>query len=226
MRARKPGGRGFTLVEVLVALMVMSLLSMMAWSGLNGLLKSRDIAQAHLDRSARLQTVLAQWETDLRAVQDSGQAPALAFDGAQLRLTRQQPNGLQVISWTLREGGLYRWESPLLQDMAALAQAYERGAQGQTLAQDRQQLRMLDGISGWQLYFYRGNGWSNAQSSDDVAAAPPSPPSPASSDAGVGPATGPKRPVLPSGVRMILQFAPESGFNGSLTRQIMVGAQS
>ncbi len=232
-------GRGFTLIEVMVALLIMSLMSVMAWSGINGLLKSREIAQAHLDHSARLQTVMAQWEADLRAVQDSGAAPALTFDGAALRMTRQQPLGMQVVVWSLREGRLLRWEGPVVQSSTELGDSFERSARLQP--QDRGQLRTLEGVGGWQLYFYRGNGWSNAQSSDDFSseAAPPIAP-PASGNGngkGEGKAdgkgdgankddSGPKRQILPSGVRMVLDFAPDSGFNGKLTRQIILGPQS
>ena len=169
----KRKARGFTLVEVLVALVVMATMAMMAWRGLDALLKSRDIAQANLDQSARLQTVLAQWELDVRSVQDSGAVTALSFDGASLRITRLQAQGLQVVAWTVRSGRLYRWEGPVVQTVAALEQSFERSQQ--LLAQEGQQLRALEGVSGWQMYFYRGNSWSNAQSSGNVIA-PPSPP--------------------------------------------------
>jgi general secretion pathway protein J len=198
---------GFTLVEVMVALLVMSLMSVLAWRGLDGLLKSRDITQSHLQHSARLQTVVAQWEQDLLALQDSGNAPALSFDGATLRITRQRPSGMQVVAWSLRNGGLYRWEDRPVQTVAALQESLQRSQQ--SLSQDKTQLLTIEGVSGWQMFFYRGNGWSNAQSSDDQA-------SPAA----------PPRSVLPSGVRMILQFAPGSEFSGSLTRQIELGPQS
>jgi general secretion pathway protein J len=242
MRAGRHTPTGFTLIEVMVALLIMSLMTVMAWSGINGLLKSREVAQAHLDHSARLQTVMAQWDSDLRAVQDSGSVPAIAFDGASLRLTRQQPQGLQVVVWSLREGRLLRWEGPPQQSANELGQTYERSLRLQI--QDRGQLSTLEGISAWQLYFYRGNGWSNAQSSDDVSNGSdnsPPPPGPGASGPGKGAdgqgqgqgqgsgdkdGSGPRRAILPSGVRLVLQFAPDSGFNGSLTRQIILGPQS
>jgi len=208
---------GFTLVEVMVALLVMSLMSVLAWRGLDGLLKSRDITQSHLQHSLRLQTVVAQWEQDLLALQDSGNAPALSFDGATLRITRQRPAGMQVVAWSLRNGGLYRWEDLPVQTVAALQESLQRSQQA--LSQDKTQMLTIEGVSGWQMFFYRGNGWSNAQSSDDLAG-----PVPAASAASA--AAAPPRSVLPSGVRMILQFAPGSEFSGSLTRQIALGPQS
>ena len=217
MRRRIHRLSGFTLVEVMVALVVMSLMSLLAWRGLDGLLKSRDITQSHLQHSARLQTVVAQWEQDLLALQDSGNAPALSFDGATLRITRQQPAGMQVVAWSLRNGGLYRWEDRPVQTVAALQESLQRSQQ--SLSQDKTQLLTIEGVSGWQMFFYRGNGWSNAQSSDDQA-------SPVAAASAASAAAAPPRSVLPSGVRMILQFAPGSEFSGSLTRQIELGPQS
>lgn len=196
--------RGFTLVEVLVALLVMAVMAVIAWRGLDALLKSRDIAQTHLEQSARLQTVIAQWEQDLRSLQATYAVEPLVFDGATLRLTRQQPGGMQVVAWTVRNGALWRWEGPVVQTVAALRESDQRGQQ--LVNQDSVQLRALEGVSGWQMYYYRGNAWSNAQSS--AGSAP----------GGV--------PLLPTGVRMVLQFdAAASGFGGPLTRQILMGPQ-
>ena len=96
--------RGFTLVEVLVALVVMATMAAMAWRGIDALVRSREIAQVRLSQTARLQTVMAQWEVDLRELQDSHTTiQPLVFDGANLVLTREAQNGLQVIVWSLRE---------------------------------------------------------------------------------------------------------------------------
>jgi general secretion pathway protein J len=213
--------RGFTLIEVLVALVVMSTMAMMAWRGLDALIKSREIAQTHLDQSARLQTVLAQWEQDLRSIQDSGSVDALNFDGASLRLTRQHPQGIQVVAWLVRGGALNRWESKPAQTVGALEENFKHGAQ--LLAQDSGQLRALEGVTGWQLYCYRGNSWSNCLSSGGDEASPPSPPVPPAS--GAAPQEKPRQ-SLPTGIRMLIQFGPGSGFGGPLTRQVELRPQS
>ena len=58
---RRPGQAGFTLVEVLVALLLMAILTAMAWQGLDGVLRARDASRESIDRSTRLSTVLTQW---------------------------------------------------------------------------------------------------------------------------------------------------------------------
>ncbi|MBB4844742.1 general secretion pathway protein J [Paucibacter oligotrophus] len=232
--------RGFTLVEVLVALAIMATMAMIAWRGLDALLKSRDIAQAHLEQSSRLQTVVAQWEQDLRAIQDSGIEEPLAFDGASLRMTRQVPEGLQVVVWTARNNALFRWEGPVVKTVAALHDSFQRSQL--QVNQDATQLRALDGVSGWQMYFYRGNSWSNAQSSGGSSSNTQPPQAPQKSEDDKTKAEnneagssgnssnnnganrqGPVRPDLPTGVRMVILFDPGSGFSGPLTRQIAIG---
>lgn len=201
--------RGFTLVEVLVALMVMAVLAAMAWQGVDGIVRTRDESQRRLEQTLRIATVLAQWELDLAALQESAAVPALAFDGATLRLTRRAPGGLQVVAWTLRPGspGWLRWAGPVVATETALQESWLRSQQ--LRADEPGQLRTLDGVDQWQIYFYRGSAWANAQSSGDLA--------PASG----GAAGAPARQLLPSGVRLVLGFSPAvQGVAASLTRDI------
>lgn len=215
--------RGFTLVEVLVALLLMALMTAMAWRGLDGLLRAREITQASIDRSAVLQTALAQWEQDLASVQDSGQGvPALLFDGARLRLTRRHPQGLQVVVWALGEGEWSRWAAAPATTAASLRQAWDRSAQPMALATNR--VVVLSGITDWQLHYHWDNAWANALSTGGTAApqtiAAPQPPT-----AGASQPAAPRddSAPLPRGVRLHLQFGPGSGLNGTLVRQVLLG---
>ena len=200
--------RGFTLVEVLVALVVMATMAAMAWRGIDALVRSREIAQAHLAQTARLQTVLAQWEVDLRALQDShSTVQPIAFDGGNLVLTRQATAGLQVVVWSLREGSLWRWESPAQRTVQDLENQRQLGLQ--QLAQRNPALRAFDGVAGWQFYCYWGNAWSNCQSTGG-------------GNSNAGP-VNPNTPTqTPAGLRVAMQFAEGSGLVGTLTRELEV----
>jgi general secretion pathway protein J len=208
--------RGFTLIEVLVALFVLALMAMMAWRGITALVSSREVAQTHLDASMKLQTVLQQFEQDLQAVRttDSGSTSALSFDGATLRIVRRQAEGLQLVAWTLRQGRLYRWAGPIVQQQAGLNDAFQQSAQlGE---QDGRLVATLDGLSDWQMYFFRGTSWSNAQASADLVQAA----APAASAAS---AAAVQAQQLPTGVRMVLGFAPGGGLQGRLTKTVVIG---
>ena len=198
---------GFTLIEVLVALMIMSLMAVMGWRGIDSMVRSRDVSQAAAERSLRLSTVIGQWEQDLQALQESPGVPGLAFDGGSLRLTRRAAGGLQLVVWSLREGVWRRWASAPATQVGELQEAWLRSQQ--LLGTEPQQLRLLDGAPGWQLYFYRDNSWSNAQSSGSLVAPP------------AAGASAPLAVKLPSAVRMVIEL-PE----GKLTRDVLLRVAS
>ena len=203
---------GFTLVEVLVALMLMAILSGMAWQGLDGISRARVATQARVDQTLRMNTVLAQWEQDLQSLFDTATVPALAFDGASVRMVRRQPEGLQMVVWSLREQRWLRWAGPVVTKAEALQESWL--VSQQLLGNEPAQLRMQEGLAAWQVYFYRGNAWSNAQSSAGAAV-------PVAPGASTPPAA---RTPLPTGVRVVLEFEGP-GMAGKLTRDVLLGPQ-
>lgn len=197
--------RGFTLVEVLVALFVLALMAGMAWQGVDMVVRSRGATQGRMDALLRLQSTMAQWEADLQAGVDTQLVPGLSFDGATLRVTRRQDEGVQLVAWTLRGDALLRWAAAPTRSAGDLQEAWLRSHQ--LLGNEPGSLRMIDHVGGWQLHVFHtsSNAWSNALSSGDVAVA--ASPDPAASGAAPTAAAPPGREQLPDGVRMILAFA-------------------
>jgi general secretion pathway protein J len=200
--------RGFTLVEVLVALMAMALLATLSWQGLDSVLRAREASRDEVDRAARLATVLTQWEQDLLAIHDTGVVPALAFDGQSLRLTRRAEGGVVLVAWSVRGGLWQRWASPPAVRSAQLQEIW-LGSQ-QLLGTEPGHLTVAEGASEWQIYFHRGSDWSNAQSSADVAETPQ----------GLPPGVPALRELLPNAVRVVITLPA-----GKLTRDIALGPQ-
>ena len=160
---------GFTLVEVLVALFLMALLAALSWQGLDSVLRSRDASKLAVDQALRLATVLTQWEQDLQALHDSAMVPALDFDGQTLRLTRRTDSGVALVSWAVRGGVWQRWMSPAYTRTHELQEVWLRNQQ--FLGNEAGQVELARAASDWRIYFFRGNAWTNAQSTGDLQGA-------------------------------------------------------
>jgi len=214
--------RGFTLVEVLIALALMAVMGGLSWQGLDSLLRSRSAVQAEHARSTVLGTVLAQWRADLNAatvLPGQGLGSGIDWDGRVLRITRRSTEvnpdgsdtGMWVVAWRWQtqasqaQGPWQRWQSPALRDSASLQAAWAQAAVwGQNGTTDGS-ARHTDALplQGWQIYFYRDNAWGNAMSSAGT-----------STQAGTN--TGAGSPSVPDAVRAVIQLAPDSG-RGSIT---------
>lgn len=214
----RPSCRGFTLIELLVALTVMAVLAGLSWQGVDSLLRTRESTQAALDRTARLGTVLTQWEQDFAALHESVAAPPLQFDGRTLRMTRTGEGGVRVVTWTVRDGAWWRWAGPAVTRAGELQQSWLGSQQHQ--GGEIGELRLIDGVADWQLFYWRGNAWTNAQSTGDSTArvgpgsrAVDNPLRAELADLGT-------REQLPDGVRLVLSLPA-----GPLTRDLQVPPQ-
>jgi general secretion pathway protein J len=216
---------GFTLIELLVAITLMSLLALLSWRSIDGMTRTQTQTQQRADALMRLQAGLGQWVADLDAVVDTGELQALSFDGRVLRMTRRDSSerglyspGLRVVAWTRTSGGNLsddrlspgqwaRWESPPLLRRDELARAWQRadewargGAMGPV---DSGTQLALFPIDNWQLFYHRGETWTNPLSS-------------------VGNETvggeDKERSSLPNGVRLVLSLPVGQSISGSLVR--------
>ena len=200
---------GFTLVEVLVAMLVMAILSMLTWQGLDGILRARDGSRAALDRTTRMATVVVQWEQDLQSLYETQAVPALHFDGRTVRMTRRTEGGVALVAWSVRSGQWLRWVGPTFTRLMDLQESWI-ASQG-LLGNEPGHLTLAEGASAWQIYFHRGGAWTNAQSTGDVAvgATPATP---------AGATTGAAIEALPTAVRMVIVLDGKT-----LTRDIALG---
>jgi len=220
---RVKGQRGFTLIELLIAITLMAVLAGLSWRGLDSLMRSRDITQAQVDKTAVLQTVLAQWQADLNAVQPvaSVSDAGVQWDGRTLRITRRATAwradgadaGLWVVAWTLRGNQWLRWQSAPVQTRAALQQAWanaERWGQNPS-ADDAAFESPLIPLDAWQLTYFRGNAWTNPLSSSGSNDAS----SNSNSNSGIANTAG--QGALPDAIRLQIDLPASTGVRGRIT---------
>lgn len=219
-RRLQPVARGFTLVELLVALTAMALLSLMAWRGIDAMGRAQASTRIFSADVQALQAGLGQWASDLDAVAVMPAVKALDFDGRVLRITRRWSYadplatdadeagvGLRVVAWGLRDidgrRQWSRWQSAVVRTRGQWAQAWQQAewwGQNPTEAL-RQGEVVIAGAQDWQIFYYRSNAWA----------------SPLSSGAD-GTAASADQAPLPDGVRLILGLAPGQAVSGRLTR--------
>jgi general secretion pathway protein J len=221
MKSRRRTGRGFTLVELLVALFAMALLAIMSWRGLDGMTRAQQQTQARSDEMLTLQVGLAQWSADLDALLQLPNTTALDWNGRVLRMTRRSSagsgDGVLVVAWTRRivdgSGTWLRWQSPQLTTRGELDQAWQQAdiwAQNPGDALMAREVAVMP-LDQWQIFYFRSDAWTNPLSSDVVTA-------PATAEASAGPRAGANVAVLPDGVRLVLSLPAGQAISGTLTR--------
>ncbi|MFZ2122534.1 MAG: prepilin-type N-terminal cleavage/methylation domain-containing protein [Rhodoferax sp.] len=207
--------QGFTLIELLVAISLMALMTVLSWRGLDGVSRAQTRLQQQSDDVLALQATLAQWGADLEAMAEQPDTPGLDWDGRALRIVRRSSaapgEGLLVVAWARRsvagQGQWLRWQSPPLLTRSELALAWQKA---QTWAQTPSEDDLLRevrtvALDQWQIFYYRGNAWSNPLSSADSANATP------------------VVAAVPDGVRLVLALSPGQAISGTLTRDWVRG---
>lgn len=222
MRAWRPCGRraarGFTLVELLVALFAMALLAVMSWRGLDGMTRAQSQTQTRADDVLVLQVGLAQWAADLDALIQLPQFSAIDWNGRVLRLTRRGSDasgGVLVAAWTRRmvDGTptWLRWQSPPLASRGQVDEAWQKAdiwSQNPGDEQRRYEVAVTP-LEDWKIFYYRSDAWTNPLSSDATATG---------RSTGLAAATGATAALVPDGVRLVLTLPPGHALGGTLTR--------
>ena len=123
---------GFTLIEVLVVLAIVSLMSLMAWRGLDTMIGQQQRLQTRAERVQTLQTALAQWHADWSQLHASPELQAWDWDGQVLRLTRRTPAGTDAE--TTRVSPNWAWMASIRTSAkpcsAAAYQSWRKGSGG------------------------------------------------------------------------------------------------
>jgi general secretion pathway protein J len=120
--------RGFTLVELLVAIGILAMVAVLGWRGLDGIVRARVALTDQMEMTRGMQLAFAQMQSDCEHAVDAtvlGRRPFLQQADNRLTLVRtvlneNEPARLQVIAYRLVNGQLMRRESNTTRDLVEL----------------------------------------------------------------------------------------------------------
>ena len=106
--------RGFTLVELLVAISILAIVAVLGWRGLDSIIRARTSLNDDLAETRGLQLAFAQMQSDCSQIATAaniGNRPPLLAEEGGLTLVRMvfaenQPSRMQVVAYRLRDGSL------------------------------------------------------------------------------------------------------------------------
>ena len=124
--------RGLTLIELLIAITVLAVVAVLGWRGLDSIVRSRIALTAEMERTRGVQLAFAQMERDCANIVSPDTSyghPPLAVEQQRLILIRRvatenQPVRLQIVSYRVRDGVLYRRASQPTRDLRELDAAW------------------------------------------------------------------------------------------------------
>lgn len=169
--------RGFTLLELLVAISILAMVSMIAWRGLDSLVRTRERLGPEAEQVRALLTAFGQLERDLARVARADffalpSAPVnvrLATQGQVLEIVRIAPgaegqaSALQTVFWRVTDGYLMRQASPPARTLGAV--------------EDEQlsNVRLLDNVKAMRVRIWRDQAATWSEATEEAAPAPPPP---------------------------------------------------
>jgi general secretion pathway protein J len=217
MKRKTMQARGFTLVELLVAITVLAIVAVLGWRGLDGIVRSREQLTLEMEQTRGIQLAFAQLQSDLEQVADQADLlnghQNLVADNTRLVFIRtvlaeNAPTQLQVVSYRIRDGVLTRRESPYTRDLLQLDALWQVGLSDTGDVQ--REVALHKGVNGMAVRIWENGVWRTPDGS-------------ASSTAGSGtdPNAGTAAPTGATGLEVSLQI---QGMPNALAKVFLLGS--
>jgi general secretion pathway protein J len=182
--------RGFTLVELLVAISILAIVAVLGWRGLDGIVRARVALTQQMETTRGMQLAFAQMQSDCEHIAQRDvvdQRPYLLVGADRLTLVREvftenQPSRLQVVAYRIVNGTLMRRESQPTRDLVQLDALWQAVTSD---ADTNPAVAIQTGVTGMQVATWLNNSWRQGGVDPGANAAgtgqappPPQPPSP------------------------------------------------
>jgi len=175
--------RGFTLVELLVAISILAILAVLGWRGLDGIVRARIALTEQMEVTRGMQLAFAQMQSDcehLAGREIIGRRPNLQWDEGRFTLVRKvynenEPAQLVVVSYRVLNGTLVRRESNGTRDLAQLEALWQALA-SDAPSESAPPVVLQGGLAGMSIQAWQANQWriEPAAATDGAQAEDPS----------------------------------------------------
>ncbi len=131
------GQRGFTLLEMLIAIAILAMIAVLSWHGLDSVIRGRAIITASMEDERVVAQLFDQMRIDARqaATDDEAGQPAVQISKGSLQIVRGlfepgTPPRLQVVRYRLTSGRIVRYASSPLANVGEVRRALSSGDTG------------------------------------------------------------------------------------------------
>jgi general secretion pathway protein J len=128
--ARRKTQRGFTLLEMLIAIAILAVIAVLSWRGLDSVIRGRATITAAMEDERVVAQLFDQMRIDARqaVTDDEAGQPAVSVANGQLQIVRglfapDVAPRLQVVRYRLADGRVVRYASPPLSNIGEVRRA-------------------------------------------------------------------------------------------------------
>jgi general secretion pathway protein J len=201
--------RGFTLVELLVAIGILAMVAVLGWRGLDGIVRARVALTDQMEMTRGMQLAFAQMQSDCEHAADAtmlGRRPFLQPADNRLTLVRtvfneNEPARLQVIAYRLVNGQLQRRESKSTRDLVELDALWQASLSD---TDPTPAVTLQGGVESMGVLVWQNNAWQKQAQPQTAAAA--------------------QGGVVPNAVTGVQVVLASRGFPQPLTKSFLLGS--